>query len=98
VTPLWSTRAAGPRRDAGIFAFERATADDKVVVVLNASTQTSESCAPVADGGSCMVTSFAPGTVLRDLAPGSDGATFTVGAGGSLAVTVPGQQARVLAP
>ncbi|MBP8806985.1 MAG: alpha-amylase [Kofleriaceae bacterium] len=94
----WSVRAAGARRDAGIFAFERATADDKVVVVLNASTQTSESCAPAADGGSCMVTSFAPGTVLRDLAPGSDGATFTVGAGGSLAVTVPGQQARVLAP
>jgi hypothetical protein len=45
-----------------------------------------------------MVSTFAPGTVLRDLAPGSDGATFTVGAGGAVTVRVPAQSARILAP
>ena len=94
----WSTRDPGARRDAGIFGFERATASDKVLVVLNASTQDSESCAPVADGGACMQTSFAPGTVLHDLAPGSDGMTFTVAAGGTVAVRVGPQRARILAP
>ncbi len=98
VSIKWSVRAAGARRDAGIFAFERASGGDKVLVVLNASTATSESCAPATDGGTCMQTSFAPGTVLRDLAPGSDGMTFTVAAGGAVAVTVPPQRARVLAP
>ena len=52
--------------DAGIFAFERSAGADKVLVVLNASDATSETCAA---NNSCMVTSFAAGTVLRDLAP-----------------------------
>jgi alpha-amylase len=94
----WSTTQPGARRDAGIFAFERVADDDKVLVVLNTSEQDSEACAPVADGGACMVTTFAPGTTLRDLAPGSDGATFTVGAGGAVTVRVPAQSARILAP
>ncbi|HUQ01858.1 MAG TPA: alpha-amylase family glycosyl hydrolase [Kofleriaceae bacterium] len=94
----WSTAQAGARRDAGIFAFERVADDDKVLVVLNTSEQDSEACAPVADGGACLISSFAPGTTLRDLAPGSDGATFTVGAGGAVTVRVPAQSARILAP
>jgi len=94
----WSVQQPGARRDAGIFAFERAAEGDKVLVVLNASTQTSEACAPTGEGGACLVTSFAPGTVLRDLAPESDGATFTVGAGGTLTVSVGPQRARILAP
>ncbi len=94
----WATEQPGARRDAGIFAFERVAADDKVLVVLNTAAQDSESCAPVADGGACMISTFAPGTVLRDLAPGSDGATFTVGAAGAVTVMVPAQSARILAP
>ena len=57
------------------------------MVVLNTSDQESETCAPVDEGGACMQTSFASGTVLTDLA--GSGASFTVGAGGELAVTVP---------
>ncbi len=98
VAMKWTTTEPGLRRDAGIVAFERVAPDDKVLVVLNASTQVSEACAPVAEGGTCLVSTFAPGTVLRDLAPGSDGRTFTVGAGGSVVVSVPAQSARILAP
>ncbi|HVK74370.1 MAG TPA: alpha-amylase family glycosyl hydrolase [Kofleriaceae bacterium] len=98
VEPRWSTTDAGVGRDRGIFAFERVADEEKVLVVLNASTQTSEACAPVADGGACLVSSFAPGTVLRDVAPGNDGRTFTVGAGGAVTISVPPQSARVLVP
>lgn len=94
----WSVQQAGARRDAGIFAFERAAEGDKVLVVLNASGQTSETCAPSGEGGACMQTTFPAGTVLRDLAPESDGMSFTVGAGGTVAVSVPPQRARILAP
>jgi hypothetical protein len=98
VAVKWATRDAGARRDAGIFGFERASGSDKVLVVLNASTQDSETCAPIADGGACMQTTFPAGTVLRDLAPGGDGMTFTVAAGGTVAVRVGPQRARILAP
>ncbi|HVV86320.1 MAG TPA: alpha-amylase family glycosyl hydrolase [Kofleriaceae bacterium] len=94
----WSVQESGARRDAGIFAFERATANDKVLVVLNAGDVASESCAPQGEGGACMTASFPPGTVLRDLAPGSDAMTFTVGPGGSVDVPVPPHTVRVLAP
>ena len=94
----WSTQVAGARRDAGVLAFERASGSDKVLVVLNASDQRSEACAPAGEGGACMVTTFPAGTRLVDLAPGSDGATFTVGAGGVVTVDVPARTVRVLAP
>jgi hypothetical protein len=45
-----------------------------------------------------MTTSFPAGTVLRDVAPGGAGETFTVGAGGTLQVTVPARGGRVLIP
>ena len=35
---------------------------------------------------------------VRDLAPGADGMTFTVAAGGTVAVRVGPQRARILAP
>ena len=96
VSITWSVEQPGARRDAGIFGFERSTGAEKVLVVLNASAQPSESCAPVADGGLCMQTSFAAGTVLEDLAPGSDGMTFTVAAGGRVQVSVPPRRGRIL--
>jgi hypothetical protein len=36
--------------------------------------------------------------MMRDIAPTSDGASFTVGAGGSLEVTMPARGGRILAP
>ena len=96
VAPLWSTEVAGERRDEGIFAFEREAGSDVAIVVLNTSSGTSESCAPEADGGACMQTDLAAGTVLVDVAPDGAGDTFTVGAGGELAVTVPAYSGRVL--
>ena len=96
VTPRWSTTEEGARRDAGIFAFDRVSDEQTALVVLNTSAQSSETCAPEADGGDCMDTSFPPGTVVHDIAPASDGATFTVAADGTLAVTVPPHWGRVL--
>jgi alpha-amylase len=97
VSPLWSTTLPGARRDAGIFAFERLVpGDETAVVVLNASDQTSESCAPVADGGACMHTSLPAGTQLTDVMPGSDGMTTTVRGDGTISISVPARSGRVL--
>jgi len=95
--PVWSTTVAGPRRDAGIFAFERAAAgDETALVVLNSSQQSSETCAPVSDGGACLKTSLPAGSTLKDVMPGSDGMTFTVKSDGTVDVTVPARSGRVL--
>ena len=97
VQPIWSTTVAGARRDAGIFAFERsAMSEQTAIVVLNSSTQTSETCAPAGEGGACMKTSLPGGTVLTDVMPGTDGQTFTVRSDGTVAVTVPARNGRVL--
>jgi hypothetical protein len=94
---VWSTTVAGARRDAGIFAFERtAPGDETALVVLNASGQASETCAPPAEGGACLRTSLPAGATLKDVMPGSDGATFTVKADGTVDVTVPARSGRVL--
>ena len=92
----WSTTQTGPRRDAGIFAFERVAPEQTALVVINASAQASESCAPQAEGGACMATSFPAGTTLVDVMPGGARETFTVRGDGSIAVTVPARSGRVL--
>jgi glycosidase len=97
VAPLWSTTIAGARRDAGIFAFERnAPGEELALVVLNASDQASESCAPATEGGACMKTAFPPGTMLHDVMPGSDNMTFTVRSDSTIDVSVPARSGRVL--
>jgi len=96
VAPVWSTTAVGARRDAGIFAFERIAPEETALVVINASAQQSESCAPQNEGGACLQTSFAPGTTLTDVMPGGERQTFTVAGDGSIAVSVPPRSARVL--
>ena len=99
VAITWSTERPRGARDSGIFAFERVHADETVLLVLNtADEQESMTCAPVADGGACMTTSFPGGTILRDIAPGSDGQTFTVQGDGTVAVTVPARTGRALIP
>ena len=95
VAPLWSTTVPGARRDAGIFAFERVAPEQTALVVLNAGSVQSESCAPTTEGGACLDTSFPAGTVLTDIVPGGGG-TFTVKADGTIAVTVPARSGRVL--
>jgi glycosidase len=95
VSPVWSTTATGARRDAGIFGFERIAPDEKALVILNASTQSSESCAAVADGGACLKTTFAPGTTLKDVMPGGT-MTVTVKGDGTVDATVPAHGGVVL--
>jgi glycosidase len=98
VSITWATDRPRGARDSGLFAFERIHPDQKLLVVINtADDQASTTCAPEADGGDCMQTSFAPGTVLRDIAPGGGGETFTVAGDGTLSVTVPARLGRVLA-
>ena len=95
LTVTWASAGAPGDEDAGILAFERAAGGDRVLVVLNTSDDgESATCAT----GTCMETSFAPGTVLRDVAPGSDGATFTVAGDGTIEVTVAARGGRLLAP
>ena len=96
VSPLWSTTVAGPRRDAGIFAFERKSPNETALVVLNSGEVDSETCAPADEGGDCVLSTFPAGTVLQDIMPGNDGKTFTVKANGTVAVTVPARSGRVL--
>jgi hypothetical protein len=90
VTPAWSTTTT-TGRDAGIFAFERTVVGDQtVLVVINASNQSSDTCA---SAGVCMKTTLT-GT-LTDIMPDSDGMTFNV-SNGQVDVTVPARSARVL--
>lgn len=93
----WTTDRPRGASDSGILAFERADGDDRAVVVINtADQQDSTTCAPEEEGGECMQTGFAPGTVLTDIAPNSDGASFVVAADQSLAVSVPPRGGRIL--
>jgi glycosidase len=96
VSPLWSTTIAGARRDAGIFAFERTSTEQTALVILNASDQSSESCAPQTEGGACLRTSLPAGATLTDVMPGGESKTFVVKADGTIAVTVPARSGRVL--
>ena len=92
VAPVWSTTTT-TGRDAGIFAFERvAPGEQTALVVLNASTQTSDTCS----AASCLKTSLPAGAQLVDVMPGSDGMTFTVKGDGTIDVTVPARSGRVL--
>ncbi len=98
VSPVWSTTLPGARRDAGIFAFERKTdvAAETVLVVLNASDQMSETCAPAAEGGACLKTTLPAGATLTDVGPTGEMKTFTVKGDGTIAVTVPPRSGRIL--
>ena len=101
----WLHKLSGPRFvGAGLttsytFPGEAVNADETVLVVLNtADDATAASCAPPAEGGACMPTSFPPGTLLRDVAPGAEGATFPGRGDGTVEVTGPARGGRVLVP
>lgn len=74
----WSTERTGDEEDAGIFAFERRFAGNRAMVVLNVHTSKTSVTTAESLGAERMTTTFAPGTVLVDVMPGGDGATFTV--------------------
>lgn len=74
----WSTRRVADEQDAGIFAFERRYQGSRSMVVLNTHASKTSSTSAEDLGFERMTTTFAPGTVLVDVMPGSDGATFTV--------------------
>jgi glycosidase len=87
----WTTEHTGTELDAGLLAYERSTASDRALVVINVhDTQTSRT----RDGEAVMTTGFAPGTVLTDVLGASE--TFTVGPGGALDITLAPRTARVL--
>ncbi len=94
VTIRWATDAAVGEADHGIFAFERSSEEQRLLVVINASDAPSETCS-LPSG--CMRTSFSPGTVLLDVSPGGGG-TFTVSADATLRMTMPPRGSRVLVP
>jgi alpha-amylase len=103
----WSSAAPSDSGadDAGFFAFERTYDGQTVLVVLNASHNDTS-------GAVGLATNFSAGTTLanqlcnedevtgwsaHECAPG-EGETFTVGAGGTLDITVPPRTGLILLP
>lgn len=92
LTIRWSTDHTGDESDAGILAFERTYKGNTALVILNTHpTKSSETSFE----GTDMQTSFPAGTVLHDRIPGSS-VTVTVGANGTLRMTLPKRSVRVL--
>lgn len=93
LTIRWSTDHTGDESDAGILAFERTYKGSTVLVILNTNPSKSSE---TSFEGTDMQTSFPAGTVLRDRIPGSS-VTATVGANGTLRMTLPKRSLRILA-
>ncbi|MFO0593905.1 MAG: alpha-amylase family glycosyl hydrolase [Myxococcaceae bacterium] len=85
---IFSTDHTGAEDDAGLFAFER-TGDGFALVVLNTNGRHPSTIS--------LQTSRTAGAVLIDALDPMQ-TQYTVGAGGSLAVTVPTQRAMILVP
>jgi len=95
---VWATQHVGQEGDAGMFAFERAGGDvtdgSYALVVLNTNANKSGT---TADGMMTMKVSQPAGTVLVDVLDPNP-VQLTVGTGGTLAVTVNKQSARIFIP
>ncbi len=92
---VWASARAEDEDDSGIFAFERMGGDAEggyALIVLN-TNQTKDS-KPFFDGAA-MVVSQPDAAVLVDVIGGG---SFTVGAGGTLDITLPPQSGVVLVP
>jgi len=95
---VWASERQGEEPDAGVFAFERKggdAGDDYALVIFNANAN--QEGAPVFEG-SPMTTTLGEGTQLVDVLGGER--SFTVGAGGALAIDppLPPQSALILVP
>jgi glycosidase len=93
-TPVRADDLGSGRGDLGIFAFERALGEDRVVVVLNTSDVATSVTSAVTIGGGDMATGFAAGSTVTDLL--GSGLTATVGAGGTMRVELPPRASVVL--
>jgi hypothetical protein len=90
LTFRWASEAGAGTEDAGLLAIERATPDDRALVVINTSaTQTSQTV-----GG--METGFAPGTRLVDRLPSDVQRSYTVGSDGRILVELRPRESVVL--
>jgi glycosidase len=88
----WTTDHTGEEPDAGLLAFERVYGRERALVIIN----THDTRVARTRDGEVMRTGFAAGTRVVDAL--NDGASFTIGAGGALDVTVPARGARILVP
>lgn len=97
----WTSDHVGGESDAGILAFERATADERALVVIN-THEAQESSTQYTDPNDpsmsrTLQTGFPGGTELVDVFA-TDQPAFTVAADGTLLVSVPALSGRVLVP
>ena len=93
----WTTPRTGDEQDAGIVAFERFTANDRVLVVINTHDTGTRQTSASSLGFGDMRVGFPQGTRLVDLLDPAL-APLEVGADGQLVVTVPPHGVRVLVP
>jgi glycosidase len=94
---VWSTDHKDAEGDAGMFAYERAGGDAGDAYALVVFNTNRDHDSTTADMGKPMVVSTAAGTVLVDvLSP--DKKTYTVGAGGTLSITLPKISGALLIP
>ncbi|MBI5479319.1 MAG: alpha-glucosidase C-terminal domain-containing protein [Deltaproteobacteria bacterium] len=91
----WSTDHVADEQDAGIFAFERTYDGETVLVVVNSRDAAAETSTSTL-GGSDMLTSFAPGTVLVDKFTDDPNDRITVDAEGRVRIAVPARGGKVL--
>lgn len=98
LTLRWTTDATTNEDDAGMLAYERSHGGETVLVVINTSECTaSRQRSRTSADGEVMQTSFAQGTVLKNVLPDADAQDrFTVGAGGALDAQVPCRGAKIL--
>jgi glycosidase len=93
---VWSSDHVDVESDAGIFAYERTGGDAGgayALVVINAGFN--QAATPSFEAQSALL-SVPPGTVLVDVL--SQGQSYTVGADGSLAISVPPRSGALLIP
>ena len=92
LTIRWVTDHVGTEEDAGVYAFERATAEERVLVALSVSdTQRSHTSL----AGAAMPTGFPPGATLRTVYPDQN-ETVTVDGAGRVVVELPPRVTKVL--
>ena len=91
-TLRWTTDRTDGEEDAGIVAFERAYEGERVLVVINTNDN---HASHTSFNGADMPVGLAPGTRLREVFPGTDGA-WTVSGDGRLRVEVGARDAVVM--
>ncbi|MCB9507536.1 MAG: alpha-amylase [Myxococcales bacterium] len=82
----WSTPRTGDEADAGVFAFERRYHGARAMVIVNTNATHASVTSAESLGHERMTTTFAPGTELIDVYPGSDRSVFTVSTEGCATV------------